>query len=69
MGCLIRHMVELFLGIRTRAIDVALPAMIFSMLYSVLQLQRKRKLKAIVAPLLVIIPFFWFPMLRMLVTV
>lgn len=49
-----------FLGIRTRAIDVALPAMIFSMLYSVLQLQRKRKLKAIVAPLLVIIPFFWF---------
>lgn len=49
-----------FLGIRTRAIDVALPAMIFSMLYSVLQLQQKRKIKAIIVPLLVIIPFFWF---------
>lgn len=49
-----------FLGIRTRAIDVALPAMIFSMLYAVLQLQLERKLRAFIVPLLVIVPFFWF---------
>lgn len=49
-----------FLGIRTRAIDVALPAMIFSMLYAVLQLQSHKKWKAVMIPLLVIVPYFWF---------